>query len=82
MGFEDSCRELSDTALWKLLIEKARKEKLPNEFVSSVGKICEYGVNLAKDIIRFFPTFTLHDVTHIRNVCNWIVRLLGDKKRF
>ena len=33
---------------------------------------------LAKDVIRFFPTFTLHDSTHIAGVCRWMVRLLGD----
>ena len=42
--------------------------------------VCSHGVTLSKDIIRFFPTFTLHDETHIANVCNWMIRLLGERK--
>lgn len=50
-------------------------------FLEAVGTVCIHGITLSKDIIRFFPRFTLHDETHIVNVCNWMTRLLGDKKR-
>ena len=38
------------------------------------------GVTLSRDVIRFFPTFTLHDGTHLACVCKWMIRLLGDRK--
>ena len=38
------------------------------------------GVTLSRDVIRFFPTFTLHDGTHLAGVCKWMIRLLGDRK--
>lgn len=51
------------------------------EFISAVRAVCEEGQNLAKSINEFFPNFTLHDVTHIENVCKWMWQLLGDKQR-
>lgn len=81
MGFESEHLDLSGTELWKILKDRTRKEKLSDEFVVGVGEICSHGIKLAKDIIRFFPTFTLHDITHIYNVCDWMVRLLGDRKK-
>jgi hypothetical protein len=71
-------RRIQDTLLWNLLEQKAEAERLPPEFMAGVNKICSYGITLAKDIIRFFPTFTLHDNVHICNVCDWMYRLLGN----
>lgn len=74
-------RKIQDTGLWMLLEEKAEAEKLPPDFMAGVGKICSEGIALAKDIIRFFPTFTLHDNVHICNVCDWMYKLLGGHAR-
>ena len=50
-----------------------------HELVTAVKSVCEQGLGLSKDIIRFFPNFTLHDETHSANVCRWMWRLLGDR---
>lgn len=77
MNFRELCPEITGTDLWKIFEEKAGDD---HEFIAAVGKICYDGVILSKDVIRFFPTFTLHDGTHLAGVCKWMIRLLGDKK--
>lgn len=76
MSLYEVDKSLRDTELWKLLEKKAEEEKLPPEFMTGVSSVCARGITLAKDIIRFFPTFTLHDTIHICNVCGWMYRLL------
>ena len=80
VSFERQCAVVGTTELWSILKEKSEAEGLDAAFLEAVGAVCGRGVTLAKDIIRFFPTFTLHDETHIANVCSWMVRLLGDRK--
>ena len=80
VSFERQCAAVGTTELWSILKEKSEAEGLDAAFLEAVGAVCGRGVTLAKDIIRFFPTFTLHDETHIANVCSWMVRLLGDRK--
>ncbi|MBR0280678.1 MAG: hypothetical protein IJQ81_03685 [Oscillibacter sp.] len=77
MDFREKCPEIVGTALWETLKEKAGED---SEFLTVVGEICYQGVTLSKDVIRFFPTFTLHDATHISNVCAWMARLLGEQR--
>lgn len=79
--FEKKHPAIGSTELWNLLAQRVKEEKLTSDFLTSVGKICDIGITLSKDIIRFFPKFTLHDETHIMNVCNWMVKLLGDRKK-
>ena len=38
-------------------------------------------MTLSKDVIRFFPTFTLHDATRISNARAWMARPLGEQRR-
>ena len=78
--FENNYKDIADIELWKLFKKKAKEEELENEFVLSVSEVCRFGIDKSKDIIRFFPNFTLHDITHIRNVCNWMTMLLGNRK--
>ena len=78
MDFREKCPEIAGTVLWEILKEKAEQD---SEFLTAVGGICYQGVTLSKDVIRFFPTFTLHDATHISNVCAWMARLLGEQRR-
>ena len=73
--FENKCKDISCTELWKIFREKCSEE----EFVVAVGNVCKFGIEKSKAIIDFFPNFTLHDITHIRNVCNWMTALLGDR---
>lgn len=73
--FEKNYKDISGTELWKIFREKCSDD----EFVIAVGRVCEEGILKSKDIIRFFPNFTLHDITHIRNVCNWMTALLGER---
>ena len=67
---------LKQTKLWQLFAGKAAE----TAFVTAVESICCKGITISKDINRFFPNFTLHDETHIQNVCDWMIHLLGDKK--
>ena len=67
--------------LWKLFEEKAEEQGLGRDFVSAVGEVCAIGLNLSKFIVRFFPTFTLHDETHSAKVCRWMWVLLGDRAK-
>ena len=69
--------DYKSTKLWGLFEQKANEEKLSHTFIDAVGKVCERGANLSKTVIAFFPTFTLHDETHLRNVSEWMWRLLG-----
>ena len=78
MEFAEKCPEIAGTALWEILKDKAEED---SDFLTAVGEICYHGVTLSKDVIRFFPTFTLHDATHISNVCAWMARLLGEQRR-
>lgn len=79
-GLECQYPEVGETALWQLLKKKMLKENLSFGFLEAVGAVCIEGITLSKDINRFFPTFTLHDETHIVNVCNWMTRLLGEQR--
>lgn len=79
-AFENQHAAVGNTELWRILKKKTTEENLPTSFLDAVGKICSHGIILSKDIIRFFPTFTLHDETHIVNVCCWMTRLLGGRK--
>ena len=74
-GFEKNYKDISGTELWKIFREKCSDD----EFVVAVGKVCKFGIEKSKAIIKFFPNFTLHDITHIRNVCNWMTALLGNR---
>ncbi|WP_325198991.1 hypothetical protein [Oscillibacter sp.] len=78
MGLDSVDRSIRDTELWKLLAQKAEATGLPPGFMAGVDEICSRGITLAKDIIRFFPTFTLHDNVHICHVCGWMYQLLGE----
>ena len=60
--------------LWNFFEGQAK-----HELVTAVKSVCEQGLQLTKDIIRFFPNFTLHDETHSANVCRWMWILLGDR---
>ena len=74
--FERNHPGIAGQELWKLL-----KERAECEFVAAVEKVCEIGLTLSKTIIRFFPTFTLHDETHSVNVCQWMWALLGERAK-
>ena len=78
--FERKNRNIADTKLWELFVRKAEEAELGRDFVSAVGEVCAIGLNLSKYIVRFFPTFTLHDETHSANVCRWMWVLLGEKR--
>lgn len=72
--FHEVCPELADTELYRQFKAKAEND---HAFLAEIENLCYDGVILSKDVIRFFPTFTLHDGTHIRGVCRWMERLLG-----
>ena len=69
--------QYSNTEMWTLFTKKAESEKLSQDFISAVGEVCQHGETLAKTVIAFFPTFTLHDEIHLSNVSDWMLRLLG-----
>lgn len=65
--------------LYKIFAKKCTSESM-SDFKTYVKMVCEEGITLSKSIIRTFPKFTLHDETHIHNVCEWMVKLLGDSE--
>ena len=79
--FEKNHPEIAEQELWKLFVEKANEQGLDRDFISAVGEVCTIGLNLSKYIVRFFPTFTLHDETHSANVCRWMWVLLGERAK-
>lgn len=62
--------------LWKHFQKRAEPE-----LVTAVKTVCECGLGLSRDIIRFFPNYTLHDETHSANVCRWMWSLLGTRAK-
>ena len=62
--------------LYKIFAKKCTSESM-SDFKTYVKMVCEDGITLSKSIILTFPNFTLHDETHIHNVCEWMVKLLG-----
>lgn len=70
----------ADSELWKLFKERAIGENKAG-LVEAVKQVCEEGEALAGTINQFFPNFTLHNEKHIQNVCNWMIKLLGEEKK-
>jgi hypothetical protein len=76
-----------DEKLWEIMICKANQadEGLRPErqtariFISGVEKICDFAVDRSKTIQDTFPFYTLHDETHICNVMNLMIKLLGNR---
>ena len=62
--------------LYEIFADKCTSESM-SDFKTYVKMVCEEGIKLSKSIILTFPNFTLHDETHIHNVCDWMVDLLG-----
>lgn len=75
---ETSYPGIAGTDLCQIFKEKAADNAA---FISAVNAVCYHGITISKQITRFFPNFTLHDETHILNVCNWMTVLLGERKK-
>ena len=71
--------DIREHKLWKLLKQKTWKQDsdTASEFEVDVWKVCEFGINLSKTIRDTFPAYTLHDETHIGNVLDNMLELLG-----
>ena len=54
LAFEKKYSDISNSELWELLKQKVETEKMTTDFLIGVGKICEKGILLSKDIISFF----------------------------
>lgn len=78
--FEKNHPGIAEQELWKLFLRKAEEQGLDRDFISAVGEVCAIGLDLSKYIVRFFPTFTLHDETHSAKVCRWMWVLLGEQR--
>lgn len=74
--------EIEKQELWELLVEKAEKKDKEGtrKFLDAVKEVCEYGITLSLTIRDTFPTYTLHNETHIRNVMNIMLKLLRERK--
>ena len=68
--------DLTNWELYKIFAKKCTSERM-SDFKTYVKTVCEEGITLSESIIRTFPNFTLHNETHIHNVCDWMVKLLG-----
>ena len=80
-AFEHNYEQIANTELWQLLVKRSEEQGLGRDFVTAVGKVCAIGLDLSKDIIRFFPNFTFHDGSHSAHVCDWMARLLGERTK-
>lgn len=69
-----------DTDLWKLFEEKNSSSN-KSEIKNGVKEVCQYGIDLSKTIRDTFNTYTLHDETHICNVMNLMLDILGSHKK-
>lgn len=74
--------DIREHKLWKLLKQKTWKQDsdTASEFEVDVWKVCEFGINLSKTIRDTFPAYTLHDESHIGNVLDNMLELLGNRK--
>ena len=70
---------VKDSKLWEILKEKAKGQPNESQFIAEMEKVCNFAVARSKYINLTFPMFTLHDETHICNVLNLMVQLLGDR---
>jgi hypothetical protein len=69
-SFERNYEQIANTELWHLLLQQSEEQGLGRDFVTAVGTVCAIGLDLSKDIIRFFPRFTCHDGDHSAHVCD------------
>lgn len=65
---------VKQTKLWPILVSK-----LNNADVVTIENACNKAEDLLSRIPDTFPTYTLHDATHSKNVCDIIFELLGNK---
>lgn len=63
------------TKLWKLFETKTND----TAFRHTVELVCKCATDLSRQIVRFFPTYTIHDGTHITGVCEWMYNLVGEQ---
>ena len=75
--------EIKMHELWQLLRKNAINEdpETAAEFEADVWNVCNYCLSLSVTIRDTFPTFTLHDETHIYNVMSNMLKLLGEHKQ-
>lgn len=75
-----------DEKLWTILKNKVEEsdrdlrpeQQISSDYITGIKEICNFGVERAKTIRDNFPMFTLHDETHICNVMQKVVELLGN----
>ncbi len=78
---------LANEKLWKILERKTEKydndnpsrKQSAHDFLSAIDALVKFAFDRAKTIRDTFPLYTLHDDTHIVNVMDTMILLLGDK---
>ena len=65
------------TKLWELFKANTSND---TSFRLTVERVCKCATDLSRTITQFFPTYTIHDGTHIVGVCEWMYKLLGDSE--
>ena len=68
--------DLQETRLWKQFSKKAKKD---TTLIDEVRQYCQGAITLSAQITRFFPNYTLHDGTHLTNVCEWMHTLIHSR---
>jgi len=70
---------VTQTKLWDLLQKKSWVNR--TEDIASIECACKEAEDLLTRIPDTFPTYTLHDATHSRNICDIMFNLLGEDGR-
>ncbi len=63
---------VQETKLFKMFIEKANEED-----ITTIKNACGSAEDLLEKIPDTFPTYTLHNATHSKNICDIMSGLLG-----
>jgi len=65
------------TKLWSVLVDKMKTTGSEDD-IGAIKKACNDAEALLLQIPATFPTYTLHNATHCKNVCNLMFDILGE----
>ena len=77
MGKVMSIKSVKETTLFKELVRRKNTEF--ESFISNIPDLCDEASDRAKQIVSFFPEYTLHDQTHFLRVTELMSYILGEQ---
>lgn len=70
--------EIKETRLWGVLVDKAQNVSNAAAILCQVEALCGKALPLLNRFADTFPTYTLHNETHVMNVLSIMADLLGE----